>query len=161
MKNKNVKKLILGMVVLIVSVFTLSSFVDKKENTKSNLLESNQTKTYYVYGYAWGNGNTGGLVENGSDGVAYISNVSSLRASSHYTGRNLVISSSKVQFMETAESRYSKKIFYTYWTSGVMGVEVFNSYEKAESERRKAIAKYKREDAKVRYINNFKLYKDW
>jgi hypothetical protein len=154
------KKLILGMVFLIVSVFTLSSFVSKKENTKSNLLESNQTKTYYVYGYAWGNGNNGGLYENGSDGVAYISNISSLRASSHYSGKNLVRSSAKVQFMETAESRYSKKIYNTYWTSGVMGVEVFDSYDKAVSERRKTIAKYRREDAKVRYMNNFKLYKD-
>lgn len=160
MKNKNVKKIILSIAILLASVFTLSSFVVIKENTKSNSLESNQTKVYYVYGYAWGNGNTGGLYENGSDGVAYVTNITSLRASSHYTGRNLVRSSAKVQFMEAAESRYSKKIYYTYWTSGVMGVEVFDSYEKAESERRKTIAKYKREDAKVRYMNNFTLYKD-
>ena len=144
----------------MVCFFTLSSFISKRENSNSNLLESNQTKTYYVYGYAWGNGNTGGLYENGSDGVAYVSNISSLRASSHYSGRNLVRSTAKVQFMKTAESRYSKKIYYTYWTSGVMGVEVYDSYEKAETERRKAIDKYKRDDAKVRYMNNFKLYKD-
>jgi hypothetical protein len=148
----------IGMAFTFIGFFTLTAFIAPFENQKLTTSDTFQNKTYYVFGYAWGNGYINNKQENGSDGVAYVTDIASMRASDHYTGMNVVRSESLIQFKEEAEARYSKDIYYTYFSNGTSGVRVYNSYEEAENERRKAIAKYKSDGATVRYMNNFELY---
>lgn len=154
------QKITIGFVLTLAGFFIVTGFIIPKEKTNVPSPIKDGT-TYYVYGKSWGNGNlAGGLDENGTDGVTYITNIASMTGSSDYEGYNLVKSSALIQFHDEAESRYSKDIYQTYFVGGTDVVIVWDTYELAENQRKKAIANAKSEGAIVRYMNDFELDND-
>ncbi|MFY0673414.1 MAG: hypothetical protein JXQ87_08410 [Bacteroidia bacterium] len=125
-------------------------------NVSPNKPKADDSHYFYVYGHTWSNDDYRGRQENGSDGVAYVSNVTSVRASSSSSSaRNAAKSKAVVQFDEAFEAHYSKEIYMTYFSGGVNTVQIFDSRDAAEKDRRETIADYKDDDAIVRYFNDF------
>lgn len=130
-------------------------------NVSPNKPKADDSHYFYVYGYTWSNDDYKGRQENGSDGVAYVSNVTSVSASSNsMAARNAARSKANVQFMEAFKAHYSKEIYMTYFSGGVNSIQIFDSRDVAEKERRETIADYKDDDAIVRYFNDFVVYND-
>lgn len=118
--------------------------------------KSNDYKTYYVYAYCWGNNDINNSQENGNDGVMYITNVFT------YKGSYFNDASVSIQFREEFTARYGKKkaSAYIYGSGCVEGVWDYKSYNEAAKKRRKTISKFRNDNSKVRYMNNFDYYED-
>ena len=146
--------------IMILSIIVCTSFT-KDTNTNKPL----EKVRFYAYGYTWGNRDLNGRSENGSDGVAYVSNVTSFtvdRYSSTTSGKMRAYNSAGTKarggFMESFEAYYSNDIYSTYYSMGVHNAEIFETRDEALKARRDQIAKYRSDDAIVRYFNNFEVY---
>ncbi|GAL01428.1 hypothetical protein JCM19314_872 [Nonlabens ulvanivorans] len=121
------------------------SFSDK---TSKNLA----TKKYYVYVTTWSNVNG---TSNGSDGVAYVTNVFTYK---EYLGLNK--SSIKIQFSDEFKVRYGSDKHYDFVTNGNTNVWAYDSYNEASKKRRAAMASYADEDVIIKQMNHFEYFSD-
>ena len=153
------KRIILSAFTLLL-IFVLTSFTSDNSTTKPT-----EKVRYYAYGYTWSNRDLNGKSENGSDGVAYVSNVTSFTVDRYSTTSsesirawNYANNQADRNFAESFESHYSKAIYSTYYSGGVNGVYISETREEVEKRRRKTIADYKSDDAIVRYFNSYEVY---
>jgi hypothetical protein len=151
---KTIKKI---TVILFLACITMAFTTKTGNDSKTTPTQ----KTYYFFGDAWGNNDVNGSQENGSDGVAYITNIISITVSSdHYTALNYASSRVKIQFGEAFEARYGREKYFAYYSMGHAGMKSYDSYSKAQANRRRAISDYKSDDVLVRYMNDFEYYED-
>ena len=153
------KRIILSAFTLLL-IFVLTSFTSDNSTTKPT-----EKVRYYAYGFTWSNEYLNGKSENGPDGVAYVSNVTSFtvdRYSTTVSGKGRAWNSARIKadsnFRESFESHYSKDIYLTYYSRGVNGVYISETREEVEKDRRRKIADYKSDDAIVRYFNSYEVY---
>lgn len=146
--------------IMLLSIIVCTSFT-KDTNTNKPL----EKVRFYAYGYTWGNRDLNGRSENGSDGVAYVSNVTSFtvdRYSSTPRERLRAKGSAEIkasgEFMDSFRAHYSNDIYSTYYINGVHVTEVFETRDEALKARRNTIADYNSDDVIVRYFNNFEVY---
>lgn len=139
------KKSIYTTLLLVAASIVFMSF---SKNAPENLA----AKTYYVYVTTWSNAKGS---NNGSDGVAYVTNVFTYK---EYLGLNK--SSIKIQFRDEFKVRYGKDKYYTFVVNGNTSVWAYDSYNEASKKRRASMASYADDGAIVKQMHNFEYFSD-